>query len=97
VIVSIHPEADAELIAGAIHYAQNAGRDVAEQFLDEFDRAVSLLREHPGLGTPWRGRARRFPLRKFPYSIIYYRTPERLRIVAVAHQRRMPGYWRGRS
>jgi plasmid stabilization system protein ParE len=96
-IVSVHPEADEELIAGAVCYAQHATRNVVEDFLDQFDYAVSLLREHPRLGTPWRGKARRFPLRRFPCSIVYYQTPERLRIVAVAHQRRKPNYWRGRS
>jgi len=96
-IVSVHPEADEELIAGAVYYAQHATRKVAEDFLNEFDYAVSLLREFPGLGTPWRGQARRFPLRRFPYSVVYYETPERLRVVAIAHQRRKPGYWRGRA
>ena len=96
-IVSLHPEADAELIAGAVYYAQHATRKVADEFLKEFDYAVSLLREFPGLGTPWRGRARRFPIRRFPYSVVYYQTEARLRIVAVAHQRKKPGYWIGRA
>ncbi|WP_295429512.1 type II toxin-antitoxin system RelE/ParE family toxin [uncultured Thiodictyon sp.] len=95
-IVSVHREADAELLAGAVYYAQHGGRTVAEAFLDEFDYAVSLLREFPQLGAPWRGRARKFPLRRFPYSLIYYATGTRLRIVAVAHQSRKPGYWNGR-
>jgi len=96
-IVSIHREADAELLAGAVYYAEHATREAAEAFLDEFDHAVSLLREFPRLGVPWRGRARKFPLRRFPYSLIYYETGARLRIVAVAHQSRKPGYWSGRS
>lgn len=96
-IVSIHPEADAELMGGAVYYAQQATRKVAEDFLDEFDYAVSLLREFPGLGAPWRGRARRFPVRRFPYWIVYYEVGTRLRIVAVAHQQKRPGYWLGRT
>jgi plasmid stabilization system protein ParE len=85
-IVSIHAEADAELIAGAVHYAREANRQTAEAFLDEFDHAISLLKEFPGLGTPWRGgKARKFPIRRFPYSIVYYQTPSRLRVLAVAH------------
>jgi len=31
----------------------------------------------------------------YPYSLIY-RTAERVEIVAVAHQKRRPGYWKHR-
>jgi plasmid stabilization system protein ParE len=96
-IVSLHPEADEELIAAAVHYARHASRRVAADFLDQFDRAIALLQEYPRLGTPWRGEVRRFPLRRFPYSVVYSETAERLRVVAVAHQHRRPGYWRDRS
>ena len=91
--VWLHPAADQELIAAATYYAQNASRQLAEDFIAEFDRAVALIAGHPGLGTPWRGEARRFPLRRFPYSVIYHPVEAQLRVVAVAHQRRKPGYW----
>ena len=40
---------------------------------------------------------RRKILRKpFEYSLFYVIEPDRIRIVAVAHHRRDPGYWTGR-
>jgi hypothetical protein len=36
---------------------------------------------------------RRFILPKFPYSIVFLELPTEVRIVAVAHARRKPGYW----
>lgn len=36
-------------------------------------------------------------LRRFPYSVIYYIRAEELRVVALAHHRRKPGYWSGRN
>jgi toxin ParE1/3/4 len=39
---------------------------------------------------------RRWKLARFPYSIIYLGT-EHVRVIAIAHDRRRPGYWRGRS
>ena len=96
-IVTLHPGADEEVIAAAVYYAQHANRKVAEDFLAEFDRAIEILREFPRLGTPWRGAMRRFPLRRFPFTLVYYEPPAGLRIVAVAHQSRKPGYWRGRA
>jgi len=55
-----------------------------------------LLRQYPEIGSPWRGALRRLPIRRFPHSIVYYQSGDVLRIVAMAHQERKPGYWRGR-
>lgn len=96
-IVSIHPQAEAELVDGASYYAKGANVALGEAFIAEFSRAVELLREHPKLGAHWRGSLRRLPLRRFPYSIVYHESQQTLRIVAIAHQSRRPGYWRGRS
>ena len=30
---------------------------------------------------------------RFPYSILHVIEPDRIRVVAVAHQKRRPGYW----
>jgi len=38
----------------------------------------------------------RFVLRRFPFSIIYLDDPDVLSIVAVAHSKRKPGYWKSR-
>jgi plasmid stabilization system protein ParE len=42
---------------------------------------------------------RRLVIRKFPYSIVYARHPEQdyLVILAFAHHKREPGYWRERK
>jgi toxin ParE1/3/4 len=43
-----------------------------------------------------RGRVRKKPLVKFPYSLIYSIRSDEFRLLAVAHQKRRPFYWRGR-
>jgi plasmid stabilization system protein ParE len=96
-IVSIHPQAEAELVDGAMFYAREANAALGEAFIAEFARAIELIREHPKLGAQWRGLLRRLPLRRFPYSVIYHESPTTLRVIAVAHQSRKPGYWRGRA
>jgi len=35
-------------------------------------------------------------LTRFPYSLIYTESGDEIRILAVAHHSRRPGYWRGR-
>lgn len=96
-ISSVSPEAERELIDGAHFYAEEANTELALAFIAEFERAVGMLRAYPRLGPIWRGTTRRFPLRRFPYGIIYQVKPEEVRVIALAHQRRRPGYWRGRE
>ena len=95
-IVSTHPLAENELVDGARFYASEGTAELGEDFVSEFERPINLLRAHPLLGAVWRCRFRRLPLRRFPYSIVYVPSGELLRVIALAHQRRRPGYWRGR-
>lgn len=92
----IVPPALAELQDAADHYALHGGINLGADFVGEFERVANLLLAKPQLGAPSRG-ARRYFMSKFPYSVIYQVTPDELRILAVAHQRRRPGYWRGRN
>ena len=94
---SIASEAERELIEGARFYAQQANAELGHAFIAEFERSIDLLRAHPRLGAPWRGATRRMPLRRFPYSIVYQLHTSELRVLALAHQRRKPGYWSGRK
>ena len=94
---SVSPEADGELSEGAIFYTRQANAEVGLAFILEYERALALLCAHPHLGAPWRNNRRRFPLRKFPYSVIYYIRDEELRVIALAHHRRKPSYWTGRK
>ncbi len=96
-IASVSPEADQELSEGAIFYAREASAEVGLAFILEYERALELLCSNPRLGAIWRNRRRRFPLRKFPYSIIYYIVGEDLRVIALAHHGRKPTYWSGRK
>ena len=95
--ISLHAQAELELVEGAAYYALEASAGIANAFISEFDRSAKLLGEFPMLGSTWRGRIRRLPLRRFPYSIVYYLRDSEVRILSVAHQRRRPGFWRGRS
>ena len=40
---------------------------------------------------------RRVFLRRFPLAVVFYCENDRATVVAVAHLRRMPGYWRDRA
>jgi toxin ParE1/3/4 len=69
-------------------------------FLDEVEAAVKRIAESPRVGSTVPGVAdpdiRRRPLMRFPHHVVYLELPDHLRVLAVAHDRRRPGYWVGR-
>jgi len=88
----IVPLALAELQDAATFYTARANVALGLAFISEFERTVNLAFDNPLLGAVFRGNRRRYLLRRFPYSIIYQITNDELRIIAVAHHRRRPGY-----
>jgi plasmid stabilization system protein ParE len=97
VTYTLHPEASKELEEALAFYREQGGLQLARAFLAEFERVAMLLVSNPGFGTPAAGSKRSFPLRRFPYSVIYRITGEDIRILVVSHHHRRPGYWSGRS
>lgn len=93
---SFHPEAQTELLEASSFYRSEGGLGLAQLFVSEVERVAELLVANPGFGTPVGGTRRSFPLKRFPYSVIYRATGEGIRILVVSHQHRRPGYWRSR-
>jgi plasmid stabilization system protein ParE len=92
---SLSAEAAEELEEAFLHYQEHASSKVAQSFLDEFERAAALVDEYPGIGTKASNGRRIFPLRRYPYSLVYRSAGEEgVRIGAVAHQSRGPKYQR---
>lgn len=94
---SLHPEAERDLRDAAEFYRQHAGTALSQSLFGEFERAVGVMLGHPGVGPLWRNGERRYVMQRFPYSLIYTVSGEEIRILAVAHHSRRPGYWRGRQ
>ncbi len=93
----VSPAALAELQDAATFYALKANAELGLAFVAEFERAARLVLANPQLGAVFRGNRRQYILRRFPYRIIYQVTTEELRVLAVAHHRRRPGYWASRK
>jgi plasmid stabilization system protein ParE len=94
-IVGFHPLANQELTDAAQFYEARAP-GLGARFLDAVERSLALLSTHPELGRPGPGPFRAFPIRRFPYSLVYRFDPDRLEVLALAHHRRHPQYWSGR-
>jgi len=93
--LEFHPEAELELIEAALHYELEVP-GLGERLEDEVRRATDLLLEHPEIGQSVDPDLRWFVLPRFPFTLIYSATSDVLRIEVVAHQSRLPGYWRTR-
>lgn len=68
----------------------------AQAFALEIDRALDAI-----VGAPERwplrpSGERRMTLSRFPYSVLYRTRAGEIFVVAIAHQRRRPEYWRRR-
>jgi len=90
-----HRSAEMEL-AAAVEIGESRAAGLGIDLLNEVERVVSLLCDLPDIGERLDHRRRRFPLNRFPYGVIYRVEGETLRVLAIAHRRQRPGYWRTR-
>lgn len=79
----------------AVFYEDQA-QGLGIEFLDDVQSTIDRLRENPLLGHIVKDDLRRSLLSKFPYSIIYVIEPDDLLVIALAHQRRRPEFWKER-
>lgn len=93
--ISIHETAEAEINEAADFYDIQAP-GLGAVFLDEVQHIVEAVMRHPQSAMLLRGNLRRKLMTKFPYSLVYSVHPNEIRVLAIAHHKRRPFYWRGR-
>lgn len=71
--------------------------EAAAAFVAELDIAIESIQTAPELYPPYLYETRRYLMRRFPYLIVYRTTVAAIQVLAVAHERRRPGYWKTRS
>jgi toxin ParE1/3/4 len=90
-----HEAAWQELQAADDWYAERS-LDASEDFLSAITDALKNIRSAPQRWPAYLYGTRRLVLQRFPFSVIYLDDPDIVRIVAVAHAKRKPGYWKRR-
>ena len=63
------------------------------KFFNEVLETIELISQFPQLWTQNSEHTRKALLRKFPYNLIYTVLKNKIYIIAVAHQNRLPEYW----
>ena len=93
--IDVHHEAVAEARAAA-HWYRERSALAADAFLAELDRAVERITENPEMYPHYVRDTRRYLLQRFPFYLVYREVSGNLELVAIAHGRRKPGYWKKR-
>jgi len=93
-----------EYLDEAVGDAEGAARWYAERsptaairFSAEPDAAEAAIIDRPEAWPTVGDGNRHYLLRRFPFSVVYRLEPSRVIIVAVAHARRRPNYWKHRK
>jgi len=94
--VLIQTAARQELHETADWYRERNPR-VADRFVTEVYKTLEQIEKFPGTGKRIphvTGSARRLPVARFPYYVVFEEFADRIEILAIAHNRRRSGYWR---
>ncbi len=89
------PEAEAEFREAVLWYFERSPL-AADAFRNEVLDAIDRLVPDPLIWPADSDDIRKYVLRRFPYTVRYLVSGSLITVLAVAHQRRHPGYWRKR-
>lgn len=93
--LEFHPDAVAELLSAEEWYAERSVI-AARSFIRESNLVFDLLQQAPERWPMDEDGSRRAHFARFPFSVIYRVRGDHVEVIAVAHQRRQPGYWKSR-
>jgi plasmid stabilization system protein ParE len=96
VAVKLHPGAQQDIKAAHEYYVEAESVSLAMEFRAELENAFERIERFP---RTWPNRlgARRYIMRRFPFSVFYEIEGQDIAVIAVAHHKRRPGYWKGRD
>jgi len=92
---SFHPDAETELEA-AENYYDSIDIALGNRFRVEFEASIERIDAFPKAWQPLAENIRRRRLVSFPCGVVYRVNRDEIRILAVMHLHREPGYWSGR-
>jgi len=90
-----HPEAKEEF-RDAIRWYRARSVIASVDFRTTASAAIRNVVQAPQSWPRYLHGTRRFVLHRFPFAVIYLDDPDVVTIIAVAHGKRKPGYWKHR-
>jgi plasmid stabilization system protein ParE len=91
-------DAASEEFEAAVRWYEERRLGLGAEFYEAVSSTMTLIEDQPEIGTVTgrSGSARRILVGRFPYQIVYHLTAPDIIIVAVAHLKRRPNYWKDR-
>jgi plasmid stabilization system protein ParE len=90
-----HPDAREEFRSSTRWY-RTQNPLVSSEFRLAVSGGIRLIAQAPQRWPKYIYGTRRFVMQRFPFSVVYLDDPELVTIVAIAHSKRKPGYWKDR-
>ncbi len=90
-----HEAAVLELEDAALYYG-GVDDELGQRFIAAIEVVMIEIKARPEMRRKFDGEVRKTRLKSFPYAMLYYVEGSNLRILAVMHLHREPGYWHGR-
>lgn len=91
----VHPLAWEEIDAADQWYFQRSP-EASDTFIVEITQAFERISQTPRLWPNYLHGTRRVILHRFPFSVVYLEEESAISVIAVAHHKRHPGYWKQR-
>ena len=91
------PGAQSDLDASLSWYGKQGGVELAQKFFNDYRKIRQLICENADWPYLKHGKFRSIRLQQFPFKIIYRLQAELVIIVAIAHDKRKPDYWKHRT
>ena len=93
--IKFHPEARKE-IQHETRFYKKGGHVTVNRFSEEAKKSSRQIQNNPEMWTSITERLRGKILSRFPFTMIYAFNDEMIFIVAFAHHKKKPGYWKDR-
>ena len=98
--IRIDAAANAELRVAARWYEEQR-RGLGHELVSAIDEAMIRVARlgpdcRPVFGVDPELGVRRVRARRFPYAVVFIELPNVIRVIAIMHERRRPGFWKGR-
>ena len=83
----------------AVRWYEERRRGLGAELLEAVSETLGLVQEHPEIGTAYSfdPAIRRVRVPRFPYQVVYRLRPPDIVVLAVAHLKRRPNYWKRRT
>lgn len=92
-------EPASEEFGDAVRWYETRRAGLGRELFDAVAATITLIEQQPEIGTGSvdTPNTRHAIVHRFPYQVVYYLSQAEVVIVAIAHLKRRPGYWKHRS